>query len=648
MPAFKGQGKTRISNSKKQDESEEKKSLSPRHNRKRTSILHRVQSQNTNEVNDIIYGFLGNLAAVRNNQRNSKSKRFKVPGVKIKRQGRVRKNTKSKSNQKIRKLSFAPSESHSRLTDDSFVTETRNSETSKSSSVYNDNDSTANDSDFEEPADSKKGIKNLMRRKSLVEIINNYIKNGIKEDMKKEKRYIKEALSFGVNAGYLRPLDNSGHLLEVSSELPGIMLNDMKDTVTERRRRKNMRRGIVSFDDYIMKSSKKRASKKETEKRHKETNTNVLKKRSISNVNQSTSKVENKKIEKKPPPKKRAKIARQSRKPMRNSKKMRRHRSPTPWRNSNLCEKDEESPVDNGENDHGNGENDDEKENDNKNDNDSNNSTTDTIENRKSATTIFRKDDSKKYHENHSENGSRDNFSTELQHSNEKRKALSNDAESKSKNLERKGDAKSNANENLNRKQRNLGSERHAEKSRNAESNHSMEECDSQDEDSDNEEYEDVSESSSVISTASKNESQSDSIGKSEQNIRVATDVVEIAGRKRKHKSSDSQSELKNDKVQDSKRQKLSKDRKRRSQKRSGNSRNSNNIDSEEIEDGKYENKNDNKDNKKSTQKKRKIDEMDKKTSSHTCSVASSNEQKETPKENLIDYESSDDDDSKN
>lgn len=136
--------------------------------------------------------------------------------------------------------------------------------------------------------------------------------------MKKEKRYIKEALSFGVNAGYLRPVDNSGHLLEVSSELPGIMFNGMKDTVTERRRRKNMRRGIVSFDDYIMKSSKKRASQKETEKRHKETNTNVLKKRerSISNVNLSTSKVENKKIDKKPPPKKRAKISRKSRKPM--------------------------------------------------------------------------------------------------------------------------------------------------------------------------------------------------------------------------------------------------------------------------------------------------------------------------------------------
>lgn len=59
MPAFKGQGKTCISNSKQHDTFEEKKSLNPRHNRKRTSILHRVQSRNTNEVNDIIYGFLG-------------------------------------------------------------------------------------------------------------------------------------------------------------------------------------------------------------------------------------------------------------------------------------------------------------------------------------------------------------------------------------------------------------------------------------------------------------------------------------------------------------------------------------------------------------------------------------------------------------
>lgn len=134
--------------------------------------------------------------------------------------------------------------------------------------------------------------------------------------MKKEKRYIKKALSFGVNAGYLRPLDNSGHLLEVSSKLPGIMFNGIRDNVDERKRRKNMRRGIVSFDDYNVKSAKKRATtKKEIEKRHKETNTNISKKRerSISNINQSTSKIANKRNDKNIPPKKKTKIARQSR-----------------------------------------------------------------------------------------------------------------------------------------------------------------------------------------------------------------------------------------------------------------------------------------------------------------------------------------------
>lgn len=91
------------------------------------------------------------------------------------------------------------------------------------------------------------------------------------------------------------------------------------------------------------------------------------------------------------------------------------------------------------------------------------------------------------------------------------RKGLSNDAEITSKSQEKKGEVKSDTNGNSNRKEKNLASEKHANKARHSESNQSMEECDSHDEDSDNCEYEDISETSS---TASKNESQSDSMGK--------------------------------------------------------------------------------------------------------------------------------------
>lgn len=124
---------------------------------------------------------------------------------------------------------------------------------------------------------------------------------------------MKKAISFGVNSGFLKPVDNSGHLLEISSELPGIKVNVKRDIGEERKRRKNIRRGIVNFDDYDMKPVKKRnTAKLDHEKRPKEAKAITSKKRARSiNRNSKSAKDEAAKKDKNPPAKKKTKISRE-------------------------------------------------------------------------------------------------------------------------------------------------------------------------------------------------------------------------------------------------------------------------------------------------------------------------------------------------
>ncbi|OAD53317.1 hypothetical protein WN48_10481 [Eufriesea mexicana] len=85
--------------------------------------------------------------------------------------------------------------------------------------------------------------KALLKKKSLVQVINNYIKAGIAEGKRQAKRYIRKALSFGVTSGYLIPADSKGQVIRVSPMLTESRRSDMES----RKRRRNARRGEDSL-----------------------------------------------------------------------------------------------------------------------------------------------------------------------------------------------------------------------------------------------------------------------------------------------------------------------------------------------------------------------------------------------------------------
>ena len=134
-------------------------------------------------------------------------------------------------------------------------------------------------------------------------------------DEKRAKSYMKKAISFGVNSGFLKPVENSTHLLEISPELPGIKVNFKKASVADRKRRKNMRRGTENFTEFIRPKKKRNSSKQRLERRQKEVKTSSSRKRtrSVTRNTNSTLKGDSKKNERKQP-KKRAKISKEPKK----------------------------------------------------------------------------------------------------------------------------------------------------------------------------------------------------------------------------------------------------------------------------------------------------------------------------------------------
>nr|XP_012137324.1 PREDICTED: serine/arginine-rich splicing factor 4-like [Megachile rotundata] len=79
----------------------------------------------------------------------------------------------------------------------------------------------------------------LLKKKSLVQVINSYIKAGIEEGKRQAKKYIRKALSFGMKSGYLIPADPQGQVLHVSPTLVGSRKSDTES----RKRRRRIRRG---------------------------------------------------------------------------------------------------------------------------------------------------------------------------------------------------------------------------------------------------------------------------------------------------------------------------------------------------------------------------------------------------------------------
>ncbi|XP_076166255.1 uncharacterized protein LOC143146130 [Ptiloglossa arizonensis] len=80
----------------------------------------------------------------------------------------------------------------------------------------------------------------LLKKKSLVQIINNYIRAGIQEGKRQAKKYIRKALSFGVKSGYLIPTDPQGQVIRVS---PMLVDSSRKSDPELRRKRRRARKG---------------------------------------------------------------------------------------------------------------------------------------------------------------------------------------------------------------------------------------------------------------------------------------------------------------------------------------------------------------------------------------------------------------------
>ncbi|GAB1868365.1 hypothetical protein CAJAP_09444 [Camponotus japonicus] len=92
-------------------------------------------------------------------------------------------------------------------------------------------------------ANSLNSARALFKKKSLVQLINSYIKAGIEEGKRQAKKYIRKALSFGVRSGYLIPADRQGNVLHVCPTLDTGSWSTRRADVESRRRRRIARRG---------------------------------------------------------------------------------------------------------------------------------------------------------------------------------------------------------------------------------------------------------------------------------------------------------------------------------------------------------------------------------------------------------------------
>ncbi|XP_029661314.1 uncharacterized protein LOC115234403 [Formica exsecta] len=92
-------------------------------------------------------------------------------------------------------------------------------------------------------ANSLNSARALFKKKSLVQLINNYIKAGIEEGKRQAKKYIRKALSFGVKSGYLIPADRQGNVLHVCPTLDTGSWSTRQADVESRQRRRIARRG---------------------------------------------------------------------------------------------------------------------------------------------------------------------------------------------------------------------------------------------------------------------------------------------------------------------------------------------------------------------------------------------------------------------
>ncbi|XP_070530065.1 pre-mRNA-splicing factor CWC22 homolog [Cardiocondyla obscurior] len=91
-------------------------------------------------------------------------------------------------------------------------------------------------------ANSLNSAKALFRKRSLVQLINSYIKAGIEEGKRQAKEYIRKALTFGVRSGYLIPADRQGNVLHVCPVLDTQSWDGRSTNIESRQKRRIARR----------------------------------------------------------------------------------------------------------------------------------------------------------------------------------------------------------------------------------------------------------------------------------------------------------------------------------------------------------------------------------------------------------------------
>ncbi|XP_067208726.1 uncharacterized protein [Linepithema humile] len=94
-------------------------------------------------------------------------------------------------------------------------------------------------------ANSLNSARALFRKRSLVQLVNKYIKAGIEEGKRQAKKYIRKALSFGVRSGYLILDDPQGNVLRVCPTLDTGSWSSRKADAETRQRRRIARRGQI-------------------------------------------------------------------------------------------------------------------------------------------------------------------------------------------------------------------------------------------------------------------------------------------------------------------------------------------------------------------------------------------------------------------
>ncbi|KAF7386511.1 hypothetical protein HZH68_013643 [Vespula germanica] len=118
----------------------------------------------------------------------------------------------------------------------------------------------------------------LLNKRSILQVINNYIKAGIEEGKRQAKIYIRKALWFGVKSGYLIPADSQGQVLKVSPTLA----NSTRRIGRELRRKRLRARKLDDNDlETVQRKTRRNSFSRYTKKSREESTDSAVSRRNV-------------------------------------------------------------------------------------------------------------------------------------------------------------------------------------------------------------------------------------------------------------------------------------------------------------------------------------------------------------------------------